>query len=226
MSLKLKYEARIVIIDLIIRVSQSYTVHLRAMDHQLHTGIVNLPRFTCLLPIRLQSGNMAWDLLPRRRILLMLWLMIDCLCFLFWAVLHCLQADACPYWHRFCIRLFSFPCPYLSFVFLDYYYEYFISTMLCLPLLWSLWSTVFVFVLFETLYQSYHSIPSLTLRALLSAPPTRHWLAEIQVRPPSNLASPIIHSFKLVLKFAWCLHNGLLGLSIFWIILTEACWLD
>lgn len=119
-----------------------------------------------------------------------------------------------------------FPFPYLSFVFLDYYYEYFISTMLCLPLLWSLWSTVFVFVLFETLYQSYHSIPSLTLRALLSAPPTRHWLAEIQVRPPSNLASPIIHRFKLVLKFAWCLHNGLLGLSIFWIILMEACWLD
>ncbi len=86
------------------------------------------------------------------------------------------------------------------FVFLNYYYKYFISTMSCLPLLWSLWSTVFVFVLFETLYQSYHSIPSLTLRALLSAPPTRHWLAEMQVRPPFNLASPTIHSFKLVLK--------------------------
>lgn len=109
MSLKLKYEARIVIIDLIIRVSQSYAVHLRAMDHQLHTGIVNLPRFTCLLPIRLQSGNMAWDLLQRRRILLMLWLMIDCLCFLFWAVLHCLQADACPYWHRFLHPTVFFP---------------------------------------------------------------------------------------------------------------------
>lgn len=112
MPLKLKYEPRIVIIDLIIRVSQSYAVHLLAIDHQLHTGFVNLPRFTCLLPIRLYSRNVSCDLLPRRRILLMLWLMIDCLCFLFWAVLHCLQADACPYWHHFCIRVFSFSCSF------------------------------------------------------------------------------------------------------------------
>lgn len=210
-------------------VSQSYAVHLCAMDHQLHTGIVNL-----LLPIRLYSRNVAWDLLPRRRILVMLWLMIDCLCFLFWTVLHCLQADVCPYWHRFCIRLFSFPCPYLFCVcvFLDNYYDYFISTMLCLPLLWSLWSTVFVFVLFETLYQSYHSIPSLTLRALLSAPPTHHWLVEMQVRPPSNLASPTIQCSVPCTVLYFCLNlpdaylNGLSGLSIFWIILIEACWLD
>jgi len=194
MPLKLKYEPRIVIIDLIIRVSQSYTVHLRAIDHQLHTGFVNLPRFTCLLPIRRYSRNMSSDLLPRRRILLMLWLMIDCLCFLFWAVLHCLQADACPYWHHFCIcvLLFFSLVPSLCFVFLDCYYDYFISATLCLPLLWYFCLIVFVFVLFETLYRSYHSIPSLTLRGLLSAPPNRHWLAKMQVRPSSNLAFPTI----------------------------------
>lgn len=192
MSLKLKYEPRIVIIDLIIRVSQSYAVHLRAIDHQLHTGFVNLPRFTCLLPIRLYSRNVAWDLLPRRWILLMLWLMIDCLCFLFWAVLHCLQADACPYWHHFCIRLFSFPCPSLSFVFLDYCYDYFISTTFVFA---SAMISLLDCVCFSAVWDIVSELPQHPLAhtqgsPLCPRPPT--WLAEMQVRPFSNLASSTI----------------------------------
>lgn len=78
--------------------------------------------------------------------------------FLCRAELLCREADACLHLHRFCIQLFSFVLFWLFYlnngVFASAMIDY-----VCFCVVWNF-------------YQRCHSFPSLTLRALLSAPPT------------------------------------------------------
>lgn len=173
MSLQLKYDVRIVIVDIIIRVSWS-----QRCPTLLHGPLITqwkwfkiVPEFTRFLPIQsslwvLQHKCGLRFITAKRNITHVM--THDCISFAG-------PSSSAGRLMRVCTCTVSASNCFLSFCF-----DYFIWIMVCSPLLWLI---MFVFVLFET-FISVATVSPRSHSGLSSLPlPPHHWLVESQVRP-------------------------------------------